>query len=413
MYDKLVLPNGLRIVSEPMVNVRSAAVGIFVGVGSRDEKTEENGAAHFIEHMLFKGTERHTAQELASVMDSIGGQINAYTTRENTCFYARVLDEHLHTAIDVLADMFKNSRFDENEVMSERSVIQDEIDMYDDTPEDLVIERLFARVFKGSLGRPVLGKPSTLAKMSGEKLREFKERHYTPDRIVVSLCGSFEQSHLDAIAEAFGTIGGHGGKSAPRGEYSPVIITRKRALEQNHLVLGFPGLTHSDDERYTLQLMSSILGGGMSSRLFQTVREKHGLCYSVYSFSAAFRDTGMFGIATALGRETEPRALGLIMEEIRGLLDNGVSGEELSRAREQVKSSIVMSLESSSSRMQKLGGGELALGESPDPGELIDRYNRVSENDVLQLARRILDFDRMSVSAVGRVGKAEEYQQLL
>ena len=413
MYEKLILPNGVRIVSEAMPYVRSAAVGIWIGVGSRDEKAGENGTAHYIEHMLFKGTDRYSASELAAVMDGIGGQINAYTTRESTCFYARVLDTHLDTAIDLLSGMFFDSLFAQADVENERGVILEEIDMYDDTPEDLAVEGLLARCFRGPLGRPVLGKPATLANMTSESLRAFKETHYRPDRVIISLCGSFTDRHIQRIAERFSCLEKGKAPKPKKAIYTPALFVKKKKTEQNHLCIGFPGLTTAAEDRFTMALLSTILGGGMSSRLFQAVREKYGLCYSIYTFHAAFQDTGFFGIETALGAETEDRALRIIFDEVRRMRDEGVTQEELDRAREQAKSNLVMTMESTSSRMNKLGNGELFLGRSMDLEELIERYNAVTREDALQTARRVLDLSQLSFSAVGRVGTSAEYQERL
>ena len=248
--------------------VRSAALGIWVGTGSRHEGAGESGAAHFIEHMLFKGTARRTAGQLAEEMDAVGGQVNAFTTKECTCFHARVLDTHLPQAADILCDMFFNSRFDDADVDTERGVILEEIGMYEDNPEDLCAERLAARVFRGTpLARPILGRKATLEKMDGAWLRDYQRRHYGPDRIVVALAGSFTDAH---VADLAGRFSGLERRSAPVGRpafYTPGVTVRKKAIEQNHLTLAFPGLPLSDPRRFTLQLLSSILGGGMSSRL--------------------------------------------------------------------------------------------------------------------------------------------------
>jgi predicted Zn-dependent peptidase len=410
MYEKLTLPNGVRIVFEHMPHVRSAAVGIWVGVGSRNEAAAENGSAHFIEHMLFKGTDQYSAGELAAQMDGIGGQINAYTTRESTCFYARVLDSHLDTAIDLLCGMFFDSRFDQGDVESERGVILEEIGMYDDSPEDMAVERLMAKCFPGALGRPVLGRPATLKAMTGDSLRAFKARHYTPDKLVISLCGSFTDAHIEHLRAWFQGMACPKCPAVRQGRYTPAMTTKRKATEQNHLCLGFPGIASDSDRRFALNLLSTVLGGGMSSRLFQTVRERHGLCYSIYTFSASFADTGLFGVATALGKETEQRALGLIRDELHRIQDEPVGQDELDRAREQVKSSVVMALESTSALMNKLGSSELVLGTCLGPDELIARYDAVMRQDVLDIARELLDFSRASFSAVGRVGAPEEYQ---
>ena len=299
MYERIVLPNGARIVCEHMDGVRSASLGIWVGAGSRYERYSEAGSAHFIEHMLFKGTSRWSAAELAERMDAVGGQMNAYTTRDNTCFYARVLDTHLPLATDTLCAMFFDSRFDERDVENEKGIIQEEIDMYEDTPEDVAAERLIAGCFPGALGRPVLGRSSSLARQTGESLRAFMARHYAAPRVVAALSGSFTDEDLRELARRFSAMPAAKPKKPERSAYRPCLTLRRKATEQNQLVLGFPGLETASSERFALQLLSGILGGNASSRLFQSVREKHGLCYSIYSFTAGFEDTGLFAVAAA------------------------------------------------------------------------------------------------------------------
>ncbi len=414
MYEKITLPNGARIVFERMEGVRSVSLGIWVGAGSRFERAEEGGSAHFIEHMLFKGTETRTAAQLAEEADALGGQLNAYTTRDNTCFYTRVLDTHLPRAAEVLADMFFRSRFDEADVENEKGVIGEEIDMYEDTPEDVAAENLLAGCFPGALGRPVLGTEETLAGLSGRSLRAFMERTYTAPRIAVALAGSFTDADVDAVARIFAQMPPAERSEPERSAYAPCLTLREKAVEQNQLVLGFPGLETASEERFAMQLFSNILGGSSSSRLFQTVREKHGLCYSIYSFTAGYQDTGLFAVALAANRQSERRALGLTIDELRRIRDDGVTAAELERAREQVTASILMSLESSASRMNRLGYGELFLpGGALTPDELIERYEAVTLADVRSLAQRTLDFRRASLSAVGRVADGEEYRAAL
>ena len=414
MYEKITLPNGARIVFERMEGVRSVSLGIWVGAGSRFERAEEGGSAHFIEHMLFKGTETRTAAQLAEEADALGGQLNAYTTRDNTCFYTRVLDTHLPRAAEVLADMFFRSRFDEADVENEKGVIGEEIDMYEDTPEDVAAENLLAGCFPGALGRPVLGTEETLAGLSGRSLRAFMERTYTAPRIAVALAGSFTDADVDAVARIFAQMPPAEHTEPERSAYAPCLTLREKAVEQNQLVLGFPGLETASEERFAMQLFSNILGGSSSSRLFQTVREKHGLCYSIYSFTAGYQDTGLFAVVLAANRQSERRALGLTIDELRRIRDDGVTAAELGRAREQVTASILMSLESSASRMNRLGYGELFLPRGAlTPDELIERYEAVTLADVRSLAQRTLDFRRASLSAVGRVADGEEYRAAL
>ncbi len=414
MYEKITLPNGVRIVTEPVPYARSAAVGIWVGTGSRHEKAGENGAAHFIEHMLFKGTKTRSAAALAEEMDAVGGQINAFTTKESTCFYGRVLDTHLPRCTDILCDMFFASRFDETDAAVERGVILEEIGMYEDNPEDLCAERLASAVFRGTpLARPILGKPATLASMDGAWLRAYMDAHYRPDRIVVALAGSYRPSDVEELKARFSVLSPSPSAAGKPGRYTPAVTVKKKAIEQNHLTLAFPGLGFGDEGRFTLQLLSSILGGGMSSRLFQQVREKLGLCYSIYSYGTCHEDTGYFGIYTALGKETERQALETICAAIQTFARQGPTQAELDRARELSKANVLMALESTQSRMSGLGRGELLLGEVLETDEVIARYDAVTCEGVRQMARRLFDFQKASLSAVGRVGCREEYRALL
>ena len=414
MYEKKTLPNGVRILTEHVPGVRSVSLGIWVGTGSRHESAGENGAAHFIEHMLFKGTRSRTAAQLAEEMDAVGGQINAFTTKECTCFYARVLDTHLARAADILCDMFFHSRFDDADVETERGVILEEIGMYEDNPEDLCAERLAGAVFKGSpLARPILGRKATLDKMDGAWLRAYQRAHYRPDRIVVALAGSFTDADAAELAGRFAGLEARPHTAARAAAYVPGVVVKKKAIEQNHLTLAFPGLSFADPRRFQLQLLSSILGGGMSSRLFQQVREQKGLCYSIYSYGTCHDDTGYFGVYTALGRETEGQALDTILAVIRELTEHGVTQAELDRAREQSKANVLMGLESTQSHMSSLGRGELLQGEVLDEDAIIAAYDAVTRADVQALAGELLRFENASLSAVGRVGSADAYRALL
>ena len=386
-----------------MPGVRTACLGIWVNAGSRDERREESGAAHFLEHMAFKDTQRHTTSELAEIMDAVGGQYNAFTTRETTCFYARVLDTHLDLAIDLLAEMFFESLLREEDLALERGVIGEEIDMYRDTPEDLVVEQLLARCFPGALGRPVLGTKPTLARLDSEGLRQFRARTYRPERTTLAIAGSFTDHHMARLEDIFSNMTpvGKAGRASRWSEYRPADVTRRKATEQNHFCIGWPGLSVKDERRFTAQLMSTILGGGMSSRLFQKVREKHGLCYSIGSFMGSFAETGILCVSGATNRETEARALALIGEETERFRQNGVSEQELDRAREQVKASMLMAMESTTSRMNRLGAGELQMDRCLEIQEVVDRYDAVTREDILELARTLMAPERRSHSALG------------
>ncbi len=414
MYQRRFLPNGVRLLTETVPGVRSAALGIWVGVGSRRETAAESGSAHFIEHMSFKGTARRSAAQLAQEMDAIGGQLNAYTTKEDTVYYAWVLDTHLRQAADILCDMLFCSQFDESDVNIERGVILEEINMYADNAEDLCAERLAAAVYRGSaLARPILGRRATLNKMTGEGLRNWQKAHYVPSALVVTLAGSFTQADVDDLTERFSDLSGPPLPPEKPAVYTPAFTVKRRAAEQNHLTLAFPGLPLGDPRRFPLQLLSSILGGGMSSRLWQKVREESGLCYSVYTYGAGHADTGLFAVYAATGADTEAEALKTIAREIRRFTGEGVTQEELDRAREQSKANVLMGLESTQSRMSALGNGELLSGEVLSTEEIIAAYDAVTPQEIQALAAELLDFEKMSLSAVGRVGAEERYRELL
>lgn len=413
-YDKLTLPNGVRILTERVSALRSAAIGVWVGAGSRREEEGDSGAAHFIEHMSFKGTQRRTAEELAEEMDAIGGQVNAYTTKEDTVYYARVLDDHLPRAIDLLCDMLFCSKFDESDVAVERGVILEEMGMYADNPEDLCAERLSAQIYKGcALARPILGKKSALERFTGESLRAWQQAHYVPSQLVVTLAGSFTDENVSDLAGRFSALSGPTLPPVGPARYTPGLTLKRKSTEQNHLTLAFPGLPLGDPRRFTLQVLSTILGGGMSSRLWQQVREKSGLCYSVYSYGAGYTDLGTFCVYTATGADTEQQALQTIVREIRRFVDGGVTAAELDRAREQSKANVLMGLESTQSRMSALGRGELLLGQILSPEEVIAAYDAITPQDVQTLAGELLNFDQVSLSAVGHVKTADEYRALL
>ena len=413
MYELLTLPNGVRIVSEPMEAVRSASVGIWVAAGSRCEKREEGGSAHFIEHMLFKGTASHSASELAQEMDAFGGQCNAFTGRNSTCFYARSPDTHLQKSIDILSEMFFDSLFAEEDVRQERGVILEEIGMYRDSPEDMVSEQLIAKCFPGSLGRSVLGTERTLAGLTGQGLRAFKDREYRPDRVVISLAGSFKDTHILSLAERFSRLSARKTHPWRKAHYKSAYVLKKKATEQNQLCLSWEGLPNEDERRYAWQLLSTVFGEGLSSRLFQTVREKYGLCYNIGSFTASFEETGLFGISTGVSRDTEKRALALIMDEVRKLLDEGVTQPELDRSRELIKANLLMAEESTASRMNRNGGSIMQLGFIRSVDEVNERYDAVTMEDLRELAQSLMVPEKLSFSAVGRIGEEAGYREIL
>jgi predicted Zn-dependent peptidase len=414
MYQQIALPNGARLLTEEVPGARSAALGFFVGVGSRHETAKENGAAHFIEHMLFKGTYRRTAAQLARDTDAIGGQLNAYTTKEHTCFYARSLDKHLDKSLDILGDMLFHSRFAQEDVEVERGVILEEIGMYEDTPEDLVAERLSTAIYRGTaLARPILGSRATLEKMSGEWLAQWQREHYCPGALVVALAGSFTQAQVDKLTKLLSGLTPGPVPTQTFAQYRPAVTARRKAIEQNHLILAFPAPSFLDPRRPQVLLLNSLLGGGCSSRLFQEVREKRGLCYTVYSYVSDQADTGFLGVYTAVNREQEGQALDTVRQVIRQLAEHGPTQEELDRVREQAKANLLMGTESVQTRMSHLGSSALLYGRVRETPEILSLYDAVTREQLRDLAGEIFTMENASLSALGRVGTIADYTKWL
>lgn len=412
MYRTITLPNGAKLLTEFISSARTAALGFFVGAGSRHERAAESGAAHFIEHMSFKGTARRDAAQLARESDAIGGQLNAFTTKEYTCYYVRCLDSHLPLATDLLCDMLFHSRFAQQDVELERGVILEEIGMYEDTPEDLVSERLAAAVYQGSsLARPILGRASTLNRMTGDWLRDYQSSHYRANRMVVALTGSFTAGAVEELTDILSQIAPGPAPAVKAARYQSAFTARRKSIEQNHLILAFPALSYLDPRRYQLLLLNSILGGGVSSRLFQELREKRGLCYTTYSYVSDHTDTGLIGIYTALSPDQEDQALDAVRRVVSQLAEHGPTEEELERAREQAKANVLMGLESVQAKMSHLGASQLLYGTVMEQDDILSAYDAVTAPQLHQLAGQVFDFSQVSLSAVGRVAQAEEYAQ--
>ena len=410
MYRPITLPNGARLLLQEVPGAQSAALGFFVGVGSRHEAPRENGAAHFIEHMLFKGTARRSAGQLARDMDAIGGQFNAYTTKEHTCFYGRTLDRHLDEGLDILADMLFHSRFDQGDVELERGVILEEIGMYEDTPEDLVSERLSAAVYRGTpLARPILGRESTLEGMTGEWLARWQRKHYHAGNLVAALAGKFSPAQADSLRDLLAALPSGLPAQSPPVTYRPAVTAKKKAIEQNHLILAFPAPNYLDERRPQVLLLNALLGGGCSSRLFQQLREERGLCYSVYSYVADHADTGLLGIYAGVSRDQEWAALEGARRVALELADHGPAQEEVDRVREQAKANLLMGSESVQARMSHLGSSALLYGRVRETEELLDLYDAVTREQLRDLAGALFRMETASLSAVGRVGSSADY----
>jgi predicted Zn-dependent peptidase len=400
---RTVLPGGLRVVTEHLPAVRSAAFGIWAGVGSCDEGHAHAGATHYLEHLLFKGTSRRTALEISAALDAVGGELNAFTGKEYTCYYARVLDADLPLAIDVLSDMVTNSLIEPKDVDAERGVILEEIAMNDDDPSDTVHEAFAAQLFGDTpLGRPILGTAGSINSITRERIADHYRARYTPPSLVVAAAGSIQHEAVVAgIREAFAAaattaaapdpprLGGLG-EAVPGGAGRGVRLV-SRSIEQANLVLGCEGLSRNDDRRFALGVLNAALGGGMSSRLFQEVREKRGLAYSVYSFASQHAETGTWGVYVGCLPAKADEVLAICQEEIAKVVSRGLTDAELERGKGQLRGSIVLSLEDPSSRMSRLGKAELVYPRLEPVEEILASIEAVTHDDVRRVAAEILD----------------------
>ena len=408
MTRLIQMPNGLRIVAESIPSVRSIAFGIYVKNGSRNEKKETNGISHFIEHMFFKGTEKRQASDIADEMDAIGGQMNALTSKEYTCYYTRTLDSHFDIALDILSDMFFNSKFDDQEIQKERGVIIEEINMYDDLPDELVHEILQSSIWQDSaLGYPILGDASTISTFNNSTFKAFYHSNYHPHNTVIALAGNFEiDEAAKKIEQYFGQFDRQHSYEKPslKTEYKPCVVTKEKDVEQVHISFGFPSIPLGSEEAYDLAVLNTIFGSGMSSRLFQKIREEHGLAYSVYSANSSYTDTGLYYIYAGLNRSHTEKTIQLVLEEIKRLEDEPIGEEQLARTKEQLKSNYLLSQESTSTRMSNLGRGMIMLNRILTPEEIIRKIESVTTERIDDLVKRIFKLEQMSFSAVGNIG---------
>jgi len=395
------LNNGFRIVSHSMPSVESASVGVWVGAGTRNEPAEVNGVAHLLEHMAFKGTKRRSAADIAEEIETVGGHLNAYTSRESTVYYAKVLKDDVPLALDILADILKNATFDDEELKRERAVILQEIGQAHDTPDDLIFDNFQSTAFADQpLGRPVLGSADVVRTMPRETIMDYMRQAYASDRMVLAAAGRVDHDALVKFAEQhFGGLQSNGSLMSEPARYTGGEQRDDRDLEQLHLVLGFPGVSYGDDDFYAATILSTLFGGGMSSRLFQEIREKRGLVYSIYSFASYYSDGGLFGIYAGTGDAEARDLMQSVCDEIVRLPDT-VREDEVVRARNQLKAGTLMSLESTGSRCDQLGQQTLAFGAPVPLEEQVRRIEAVDAASVAQFARRTFT-GRPTIAAIG------------
>ena len=401
MVKRTVLPNGLRIVTESVPTVRSVAFGLWVGVGSRDESVRQAGATHYLEHLLFKGTHQRSALDISSAIDRRGGEINAFTAKEFTCYYARVIDTDLPIAVDVVVDMVTSSTITRPDFDAERGVILEEIAMHDDDPGDVVHDTFAQQIFGDTpLGRPILGSVESIEGLARDTVRRYYRRWYQPEHIVVAAAGNLDHaSVVRLVKRAFAQAGyPDDAVTAPapvrtesrRANFGGGISVVPRTTEQVNLVLGVPGLPRTDDRRFALGVLNSALGGGMSSRLFQEIREKRGLAYSVYSYNSQYSDAGLFGVYAGCLPKKVDDVLELCRVELQRVCERGITEDELVRGKGQLRGSLVLGMEDTGSRMTRIGKSELVYGEMLGVDDILSRIDAVTLDDVREIAAEVL-----------------------
>lgn len=400
---KYQLKNGLRVVLEKIPTCRSVSFGIWVKTGSRYEHEHNNGISHLIEHMLFKGTEKYSARQIAEEFDGIGGNVNAFTSQEYTCYYTKVLDQHLPLAMDILSDMYFNSLLKQEELEKEKNVILEEISMYEDTPDDLVHD-LIAKAAYGdhSLGYPILGTEENLIQMQPTDLKTYMDDHYHVNNTVISLAGNIDDSMIQLIEQYFGSFTNVKSESSiVKPHFLGDQIFRSKKTEQNHICLSLPGCSLKDDNLYAMVLLNNAIGGGMSSRLFQEIREDRGLAYSIYSYHSAHVDSGLFTIYAGTAPKQTEEVLEVTMDVLDKIINHKLSESELRKGKEQLKGSLILSLESTSSRMNRLGKNELMIGNHYTLDAIIERIEAVQMDDIRSLTNSMFS-QPFSLSMVGQ-----------
>lgn len=407
MFKKEHLENGIPVVMEPIKSVRSVAVGVWVKVGSRYESREENGISHFLEHMFFKGTKKRTTKDISVDIDSLGGDLNAFTSRENTAFYIKVLDEHIDKGIDLLSDIFVNSVFPEDELEKEKKIIKEEIKMVEDTPDDYIHD-LFSLAVWGQegIGQPILGRRETVASFTREHVMSHIKKYYGTKDIVISCAGNFQpEEMITALNRRFGGL--RQGSTPKKGvgpEFHRSIKVYSKEMSEAHVCIGVPGVSQVSEERYAFFVLNTILGAGVSSRLFQEIREKRGLAYSVYSFTSSYLDSGLWGVYAGVSKKRIREVAEVIIAEMRDF-SNTLTEVELQRAKNHLKGNLILGLESTNSRMNNLARQEIYFGRYISPEEILKSVDMVNMKQIRELSGRLISGDMFAVTALGPLQK--------
>ncbi len=414
--DKTVLGNGVRILTKKMPFARSVSMGVWVDIGARDEAPSQNGLSHMIEHMIFKGTAKRSAYQIAKEFDAIGGQTNAFTSFESTCYHARVMDSHLEKMVDILSDIFLNSVFDENEVEKERPVIFQEISMVEDNPEEYV-HILTSNNYWGdnSLGRSILGTRENIIRFDATMIKEFFYRYYQPNHIIISAAGNISHQHfVELVGPAFeSTKPGNGLPKRITPEGHPRISLNSKDLEQVHICLSTKGISIADPRRYAFSLLNTIFGGNMSSRLFQNIRERRGLAYAVYSFVSSFVDTGLFGAYVALQPDKAYEATQLILDDMHKMKTKKVDPNELNDAKDYSKGNLLLASESIDNQMVRLAQNEINFGYHIPLQDILEKIDSVTQEDILHLAEILFQKNQLALTTLGPLTSEKAFEDLL
>ncbi|MEO7038544.1 MAG: pitrilysin family protein [Candidatus Elarobacter sp.] len=404
MIRTTTLPNGLLVLTESMSHVRSATIGVWADVGSAAEPAERRGISHLLEHMVFKGTRRRTAVAIAQEMDAVGGELNAMTDKETTCFYAHVVDRHLPRAVDVLADMLQHALFAADDLERERQVVLEEIKMYDDSPGEVLHDRFTRALWRGAhLGDPTIGFSNTVTSITRDDLLAWRTARYAPTTMIVTAAGNVEHDAVvQLIGEAFDGFAGDVNAPAPeRPRFTPDLDVTVDDTEQAYVLLGTPGLALNDDRRYALSVLDTLLGGGMSSRLFQSVREERALAYEISSFQQGYRGAGLFGISAGCSPERVQECVDVVVDELDRLLQDGVGVDEVERTREHLKGNLILALESTYNRMSRLARNQIVHGRQIATEEVEAGFDAVDAAAVDALARELLAPSQRGLCVLG------------
>ncbi|MDQ7822393.1 MAG: pitrilysin family protein [Candidatus Eremiobacteraeota bacterium] len=414
MYKKTVLDNGIKVITEEMPFFKSATIGVWVNTGSKDEPLSKNGISHFIEHMMFKGTATRSATEIAELMDSVGGQLNAFTEKEQTCYYARVIDRHVPMAIELLADMLLNSCYDPEEIERERGVVLDEVRLYEDSPDELIFDIFNKLLWDGHpLGRSILGTKKVIERISRDDLIAHVEKHYVAENLIIAAAGNIKHKEFRKLVErSFHRAGEWKGRkpgSRPVPEHEKKNYVKYKDCEQVYLITGGKGISQRDDHKYCLSVLDSILGGSMSSRIFQEIREKRGLVYNVCSFQNSFYHAGLFGLFAGTSYENLSKVISLMYQIVKEMKEKGVDSKELVRAKEQLKGTISLALESTSNRMMRLVKSEIFHGRLVPHEEVFEKIDAVTVDELFSLSQQLLNIDGYSTAILGPLEKGFQF----